>query len=201
MSNSMRTKCTNDVLNTKYTSIKDKGESLEKQISSIKNNKENYSNITDKMENLTSAVEIVKTANDINYFLGYIVDKIENISKIQDDLNATIDNYILSNAKATIKTDKASLKNPIDVTDLYIKNPHFNSTKFWEFKDITNAAYPRIRNSACELWSCKGDVYQIIYNVPNGIYTLNCQGFFRNGTVSNAYYKYKTSKNNINTLK
>ena len=197
---SMRTKCTNDVLNTKYTSIKDKGESLEKQISSIKNNKENYSNITDKMENLTSAVEIVKTANDINYFLGYIVDKIENISKIQDDLNATIDNYILSNAKATIKTDKASLKNPIDVTDLYIKNPHFNSTKFWEFKDITNAAYPRIRNSACELWSCKGDVYQIIYNVPNGIYTLNCQGFFRNGTVSNAYYKYKTSKNNITAV-
>ena len=196
----MRTTYTNDVLNTRYASIKDKGESLEKLISSIRNNNGNYLSLTDKMEDMTSAAEIVKTANDINYFLGDDVDSINVISKRQNDFNAMIDNYISSNAKATIKTDNASPENPIDVTDLYIKNPHFSNTKFWEFKDITNSAYPRIEHSACELWSSKGNVYQMIYNVPNGVYTLSCQGFFRDGTVSSAYYRYKTSKNNITAM-
>jgi len=196
----MRTTYTNDVLNTRYASIKDKGESLEKLISSIRNNNGNYLSLTDKMEDMTSAAEIVKTANDINYFLGDDVDSINVISKRQNDFNAMIDNYISSNAKATIKTDNASPENPIDVTDLYIKNPHFSNTKFWEFKDITNSAYPRIAHSACELWSSKGNVYQMIYNVPNGVYTLSCQGFFRDGTVSSAYYRYKTSKNNITAM-
>lgn len=173
----MRTTYTNDVLNTRYASIKDKGESLEKLISSIRNNNGNYLSLTDKMEDMTSAAEIVKTANDINYFLGDDVDSINVISKRQNDFNAMIDNYISSNAKATIKTDNASPENPIDVTDLYIKNPHFSNTKFWEFKDITNSAYPRIAHSACELWSSKGNVYQMIYNVPNDVYTLSCQGF------------------------
>ena len=197
---SMRTTYTNDVLNTDYTSIKEKGESLKKLISSIKSDKDHYSSLADKMDNMTSAAEIVKTANDINYFIGDIVVKIGDISKMQDDLKAMIENYISSNAKARIKTDNASPDNPIDVTDLYVKNPHFNSTKFWEFKDVTNPAYPRIAFSACELWSSKGDVFQMIYDVPNGVYSLSCQGFFRNGTVSNAYYQYKTSKNNITAM-
>ncbi len=197
---SMRAIYTDDILDTKYMSIKEKGEELDKLITSIKDNKVNYSTISDKMENMTSAVEIVKAANEINYSIGDIVNIVGDISKIQDNLNAIIDNYISYNAKATIKTDNASFENPIDVTDLYVKNPRFNSTKFWEFNNITNAAYPRINNSACELWSCRGDVFQMIYDVPNGVYTLNCQGFFRNGTVSNAYYQYKTSKNNITAI-
>src|SRR5574344_2498227 len=88
---SMRTTYTNDVLNTDYTSIKEKGESLKKLISSIKSDKDHYSSLADKMDNMTSAAEIVKTANDINYFIGDIVVKIGDISKMQDDLKAMIE--------------------------------------------------------------------------------------------------------------
>lgn len=98
------------------------------------------------------------------------------------------------------------LKAETDVTFL-LTNPGFDTDSTgWHAENlnitstITPYMYPRTAYSACELWSCTGDVYQILRNVPNGRYTVSCQGFFRDGTYMEAEYKSKNKCGNITAM-
>lgn len=74
----------------------------------------------------------------------------------------------------------ASLENPIDITSLII-NADCSSSQGWK-------GSPKIgglnSNPNAEKYNSTFDVYQIIENVPNGLYKLKVQGMYRYGTYS-----------------
>ena len=85
-----------------------------------------------------------------------------------------------------------------------IFNPGFDlQNGGWSIKNVGNTAavrpylYPRFTYSACEFWSSTSDVYQMINDVPDGVYTVTCKGFFRDGATNDAYNKAQLVKTEI----
>ncbi len=51
-----------------------------------------------------------------------------------------------------------------------------------------------------EKFNCTFDVYQILTGVPNGVYTLTCQGFYRNGGYAEAATRRSGGSESLNAL-
>lgn len=107
---------------------------------------------------------------------------------------------------ATILLSAPPLRAETDVTFL-LTNPGFDlGTEGWYADNVkatssrTSFRYPRTTFSACEFWSCTGDFYQALEGVPNGKYTVSCQGFFRDGTYIEAENKSRTNSGNITAM-
>ena len=72
-----------------------------------------------------------------------------------------------------------------DITAL-LKNPDFsNNGNGWEGTIFTAAP-----GTVAEHYNKIFDTYQILPNMPAGIYRLNWQGFYRNGNIANAYLRH-----------
>lgn len=84
----------------------------------------------------------------------------------------------------------ATNANPIDAT-WAITNFNFGkyvSTEAWgnvgvDGEDASESDLGR--NQCAEIWNGNGDVYQTLTNMPNGVYLLKCQGYFRMGDNEN----------------
>lgn len=80
-----------------------------------------------------------------------------------------------------------SLNEPQDVTGEYINNPNFttNNSSWTGAPTVGGIA----TNRCAEKWNCNFDIYQDLNGLPNGIYSISVQGFYRpgaGGTTSTA---------------
>lgn len=85
---------------------------------------------------------------------------------------------------ASLGSDKASEKNPVDVTALIV-NPSFDEGKTtgWDGTMTPDTI------GVAECYNRDFDVSQTIYSLPAGCYRVQCQAFYRDGGDANTAYK------------
>ena len=145
-----------------------------------------------------AAMEL-KAALDEAETLGVNVDEYlivyNNTSSTLEELNAATEAVKKAIAAGGINT--ATAENPADATG-YIVNPDWagGSTKGWsqapsleKHGDIYTA----------EFYNTTYDMNQTISGLPEGVYSLNLKGFYREGGYSNsAFEKHLNGKENLN---
>ena len=75
----------------------------------------------------------------------------------------------------------------------YIKNPHFagNSTAGWNITCTTGSGAKNTNYNSQEFWQCTSfNIQQVVKGLPEGKYRLSCQGFYRDGSYSQAATSY-----------
>ena len=126
------------------------------------------------------------TANGTNY-LGYDAANVWNaqtkVSVNMTDNTAEAAQWeILSKEDMVASLEGASLENPADAT-FFISCPNFgrNDTRFptaWQGGPARNGAND---NMNAERWNANFDVYQDLNGLPNGLYKVSVQGYYRAG--------------------
>ncbi len=93
-------------------------------------------------------------------------------------------------ASVTITVLSADDLQWIDVTDIYLTNPRFddNRTEGWEW--YSDASSQTCNYGCMEFWNGYFSFYQEIPDLPEGIYRLSAQGFYRTGDNGYAYFDY-----------
>ena len=90
----------------------------------------------------------------------------------------------------------ATEDSPIDAT-FAVMNPSFGynaKTSLWTGSYTT---YGGVDNNKCiEQWNRTFDMYQTITGLPNGVYKMQCQGFYRMGGGSNDAGAAATARTN-----
>ena len=81
----------------------------------------------------------------------------------------------------------------LDVTDIYVENPHFDngSTTGWQWN--SNAGSQKTGHGGMEFWYGWFDFNQTL-QVPNGKYRLSMQGFYRMQDHNQAYSNYRNGE-------
>lgn len=106
----------------------------------------------------------------------------------------TIKNLILSVALVLIPA-LAGAQSWIDITDDYVKNPHFdnNTVSGWtcNYTGNFNLGY-----EAAEVWNGTFNVSQTL-NVPNGKYRISVQAFYREGGNDTSYSNFENGTDNV----
>lgn len=69
----------------------------------------------------------------------------------------------------------------VDLTD-YIINPDGSDNMGWEGNQ------PTFREGVAEHWNMSFDTYQVVEGIPNGVYTLSLQAFYRPGLLADDSY-------------
>lgn len=69
----------------------------------------------------------------------------------------------------------------VDLTD-YIINPNGSDNMGWEGNQ------PTFREGVAEHWNMSFDTYQVVEGIPNGVYTLSLQAFYRPGLLADDSY-------------
>lgn len=75
----------------------------------------------------------------------------------------------------------------------YIKNPRFagNSTDGWDITCTAGSGTKNTNYNLQEFWQCTSfDLQQVVKGLPEGRYRLSCQGFYRNGSYTQAATSY-----------
>ena len=75
----------------------------------------------------------------------------------------------------------------------YIKNPHFagNSTAGWDITCTIGSGAKNTNYNSQEFWQCTSfKIQQVVKGLPEGRYRLSCQGFYRDGSYSQAATSY-----------
>lgn len=79
-----------------------------------------------------------------------------------------------------VQADQVTGAHFVDVTE-FIQNPDGESNEGWEGNT------PTIRCGVIEHWNITFDTYQTLEGLPNGIYTLSLQAFYRVGYANDAF--------------
>ena len=89
-------------------------------------------------------------------------------------------------------------ENPVDATFL-IDGPNFgrNDTRINSWKGTALTRGGNVTNMCAEAPSTDFDIYQNIKGIPNGIYELRAQGFYRDGDAQNAANRKNAGTENI----
>ena len=85
--------------------------------------------------------------------------------------------------------DKATVENPVNVTNLYIKNPSFIGNKYTDWSGTGFGSYNPKDNA--EHYNKTYDTYQQITGMREGVYKLNVVAFYRAGDAQTAYNHFK----------
>ena len=94
---------------------------------------------------------------------------------------------------------KASRENPIDVTDKFITNPRYenNDNEGWKGNVQPGIdANSNLQNA--EFFNTNFDTYQDLQGLPDGIYRLSLQGFYRAGLEGPAYEAKQSGNEPLN---
>ena len=89
-----------------------------------------------------------------------------------------------------------------DMTE-YIKNPHFagNSTDGWDITCTVGNGARNTNYNLQEFWQCTSfNLQQVVRGLPEGRYRLSCQGFYRDGSYSQAATSYAAGSFTSNAL-
>lgn len=115
-------------------------------------------------------VALNKTADKQGHFLIYAIKKTDYVSLQQARIEA------------------ANAETPQDVT-WFVRDPNFslsNSNSCWSVKSGTLAIGGQTNNLCGEFFNCTFDISQSISGLPNGIYQVKAQGFYRVGGGTNS---------------
>ena len=110
----------------------------------------------------------------------------ENTASTQEELTAAI--VSITNKMIEDELKEASRENPLDLTDKYIKNPRYenNDNEGWKGTAPGIDATNNLQNA--EFFNKETiDCYQDLVGLPNGIYRVSVQGFYRAGLEGPAY--------------
>jgi hypothetical protein len=93
---------------------------------------------------------------------------------------------------------EASDEKPVDMTSRIV-NPSFNDNNdnAWD----GTAAGHGMPVQAAEFWNCNFDMHQTITNLPNGVYEINVDGFYRNGWATpENWQSYQDGTSEVNSF-
>ncbi len=98
-------------------------------------------------------------------------------------------------ATRTDDSEEASLENPVNCTD-YINNPSFaeGTTGWTNPNSITHWNGTVFEEMEC--WNGTADCYQVISGLPEGVYELRVQAFYRSGDTDAAWTNKTTAEAN-----
>ena len=120
----------------------------------------------------------------------------EDLTKAIADVEAAILEKEKEQAMGNL--DKASVANPVDVTSLFLTNPGYDSNKNdgWQgstpgFQSYTNA----------EFYQSVFDTYQKVTGVPEGVFKLSVQAFYRPGGAQDGYNRFINNDAQIKDVK
>lgn len=145
-------------------------------------------------EKFQTGIETYKTALTLGDFLAEAVKKGKDVEEEQavydntgstlDELNAALGSVIEKLLGGSI--EDASEDNPVDVTNLFITNPTYdtNSNEGWSGSVPGFNASANAQNA--EFFYTDFDYYQDLKNLPDGYYLLSLQGFYRAGLPAEA---------------
>ena len=148
------------------------------------------------VDGLDNTYTIQATNDTKNYIFGH------NTDVTKTTVDATAPNNSKAYWKLVTKEDlitnlaNATESNPIDVT-WAVMNPYFGAycdIPLWT-GDYTT--YNGVDNNKCiEQWNRTFDMYQTITGLPNGVYKMQCQGFYRMGGGGNDAGAAATARTN-----
>ena len=127
------------------------------------------------------------SATDGVYFIGYDGTNSTLVWNLTDPSNANAQWELISvNDASAISAalSGATLKSPKDATFL-VKDANFDNKSRYTWEGFTLTKGGNDHNFNVEIW--KGtddsnfDIYQTLTDMPNGLYKLTCQGFYRPG--------------------
>lgn len=104
-----------------------------------------------------------------------------NTASTQEELEAALAD--LKNAELEYVAGQATVDNPKDMTGAIV-NPNFDGIKFDGWKGSSFGA-GGATDECGERYSMNYDTYQVIENIPNGIYRVNVNAFYRAGSIDN----------------
>lgn len=84
----------------------------------------------------------------------------------------------------------------IDLTDAYVTNPRFDGNLKTGWTWTSNAGSQNSGYEGMEFWNGHFDFYQTI-SVPNGLYRLSMQGYYRVGENNPCYYEYLNGEEQV----
>lgn len=139
----------------------------------------------------------IKPLYDASQFLKASIDKAKAEAPNLDlsaeeavymNVESTVEEYNAAEASVREKltaynASLATVDNPSDATDLII-NPNFDGIKFDGWKGSSFGA-GGATDECGERYSMNYDTYQEIENVPNGVYRINVNAFYRAGSIDN----------------
>ncbi len=162
------------------------------------------------IDGLSTPLTIKKTEDNL-YIISYddanILSSNDNNTIVDYKTISTSDPHalweLIPKSKMQSMLSNASTTNPIDATFL-IKGsqffPHDTRNEAWQ-GDPTYGGYYLENNNVCaEKYSCNFDVYQILTNIPNGIYEVGVQCFYRGGSADEATEAYINKKDILHPL-
>jgi len=93
----------------------------------------------------------------------------------------------------------ASRENPIDVTDKFITNPRYENNDNEGWKGNVQPGIDANNNlQNAEFFNTNFDTYQDLQGLPDGIYRLSLQGFYRAGLEGPAYEAKQSGNETLN---
>lgn len=147
----------------------------------------------------TNVCNNIYTISSGDNYLGYNGSSSEMAINITDEMSANALWILLT--KESIISDmvtKATQEQGLAIP--FIMNSGFsrNHTLHWKNTDKAPGVGGDNDNFAGEIYNGKSDVYQELSGLPNGVYELVCQGFYRMGNVANAASKHNAGAEELN---
>lgn len=154
-----------------------------------------YKNLGDQIDELSTAGYAGKEADELYDY------KLDSYDDIINSKNLSTEEIIAETEKVKIMIDdvkKKCLAPGTECTNL-LTNPNYdNGMTGWEYdKNYAEPAWGGLAsNHDCEKWNANFDFYQIVNDVPNGVYELKVQAFYRpTGSTSESYSNYISDPN------
>lgn len=154
-----------------------------------------FSELCGEAEDLQTAGYAGDEADELYDYLSEVAEEIRyNRALTTEEMIAECEK--LSNLMEVVKTN--CLAAGMDCTNLIV-NPNFNKrSEGWSYDtNLADVAYGGLgSNPNVEKWNDNFDFYQVIANVPNGVYELKVQAFYRpTGDTKVSYDNYIADPN------
>ena len=163
---------------------------------------------TDLMSSLTEYLQTyAEDSEDGEEAYGWPNGNMHKILNVDDNDNPTYEG-ILSAAEIAAETEYLqalyteavadALKEGGDVTGL-LTNADFatNDLTGWTYDE--DYGTPSVSYWECEMWNSNFDLYQELSGLPEGVYQLEVQAFYREGGYDDAYELWAADEENITT--
>ena len=138
------------------------------------------------VEGLEKTYTLQATNSTGNYLIGHATDLGKTTTSTAAPSNNKYYWKLVTKAALIANFSNATMDNPVDATFL-VGDPYFgrvsNPTAFWRGNSF---GFGGVDDNFCaECWNKTFDVYQELSNMPNGIYGIKCQAFYRVGDGAN----------------
>lgn len=140
---------------------------------------------------------MIKATNGSNvYLVGHDTDASKTSTTTTEPATAKGYWKLVTKDALIANLANATEDSPIDAT-FAVMNPSFGYNAKTSLWTGSYTAYGGVDNNKCiEQWNRTFDMYQTITGLPNGVYKMQCQGFYRMGGGSNDAGAAATARTN-----